>query len=389
MKIGKFSDLKVSIPGFSVMDRYISGELILPFLFGMGLFTSSVLAIDTLFELIRQVTEAGLPLGIALQVLLLKLPGFIVFAFPMSMLLASLMTYSRLTADSEIIALRSIGVSIYRIIVPAFLLSLFVVSITFSLNNFFAPTANYQATLTLEKALDGNKPAFRKNDNILYREYDKVRQTDGSKKTIMSRLFYAEEFDGEQMLGLTILDRSSAGVNRIITSRSATWNIAKNTWDFFNGTIYLIAPDGSYRNIVRFKHQQLALPEAPLDLAKKPKYDEMNLLQAQEYLKILQSGDDDNKEIRKVRVRIQEKMALPFVCLVFGLAGAALGMTPQNTGKATGFGICIILIFSYYLLEFLTTSMGIWGVLPPFLAAWLPNFLGLGAALFLIAKAAR
>ncbi|MGL5878152.1 MAG: LptF/LptG family permease [Xenococcaceae cyanobacterium] len=389
MKIGKFSDLKVSIPGFSVMDRYISGELILPFLFGMGLFTSSVLAIDTLFELIRQVTEAGLPLGIALQVLLLKLPGFIVFAFPMSMLLASLMTYSRLTADSEIIALRSIGVSIYRIIVPAFLLSLFVVSITFSLNNFFAPTANYQATLTLEKALDGNKPAFRKNDNILYREYDKVRQTDGSKKTIMSRLFYAEEFDGEQMLGLTILDRSSAGVNRIITSRSATWNIAKNTWDFFNGTIYLIAPDGSYRNIVRFKHQQLALPEAPLDLAKKPKYDEMNLLQAQEYLKILQSGDDDNKEIRKVRVRIQEKMALPFVCLVFGLAGAALGMTPQNTGKATGFGICIVLIFSYYLLEFLTTSMGIWGVLPPFLAAWLPNFLGLGAALFLIAKAAR
>lgn len=389
MKIGKFSRLKVSIPGFSVMDRYISGELILPFLFGMGLFTSSVLAIDTLFELIRQVTEAGLPLGIALQVLLLKLPGFIVFAFPMSMLLASLMTYSRLTADSEIIALRSIGVSIYRIIVPAFLLSLLVVSITFSLNNFFAPTANYQATLTLEKALDGNKPAFRKNDNILYREYDKVRQTDGSKKTIMSRLFYAEEFDGEQMLGLTILDRSSAGVNRIITSRSATWNIAKNTWDFFNGTIYLIAPDGSYRNIVRFKHQQLALPEAPLDLAKKPKYDEMNLLQAQEYLKILQSGDDDNKEIRKVRVRIQEKMALPFVCLVFGLAGAALGMTPQNTGKATGFGICIVLIFSYYLLEFLTTSMGIWGVLPPFLAAWLPNFLGLGAALFLIAKAAR
>lgn len=389
MKIGKFYRLKVSIPGFSVMDRYISGELILPFLFGMGLFTSSVLAIDTLFELIRQVTEAGLPLGIALQVLLLKLPGFIVFAFPMSMLLASLMTYSRLTADSEIIALRSIGVSIYRIIVPAFLLSLLVVSITFSLNNFFAPTANYQATLTLEKALDGNKPAFRKNDNILYREYDKVRQTDGSKKTIMSRLFYAEEFDGEQMLGLTILDRSSAGVNRIITSRSATWNIAKNTWDFFNGTIYLIAPDGSYRNIVRFKHQQLALPEAPLDLAKKPKYDEMNLFQAQEYLKILQSGDDDNKEIRKVRVRIQEKMALPFVCLVFGLAGAALGMTPQNTGKATGFGICIVLIFSYYLLEFLTTSMGIWGVLPPFLAAWLPNFLGLGAALFLIAKADR
>lgn len=389
MKIGKIEFLKVSIPGFSVMDRYIAGELILPFLFGMGLFTSSVLAIDTLFDLIRKVTESGLPLGIALKVLLLKMPAFIVFAFPMSMLLASLLTYSRLSGDSEIIALRSVGIGIYRIIVPAFLLSLLVVSITFSLNNFFAPTANYQATLTLERALNQDKPALRKNDNILYREYDKVKQADGSEKTVMSRLFYAEEFDGNQMLGLTILDRSDGGVNRIITSRSATWNLSKNTWDFFNGTIYLIAPDGSYRNIVRFKHQQVALPEAPLDLAKKPKYDEMNLFQAQDYLNILESSDSDNQEIRKVRVRIQEKMALPFVCLVFGLVGAALGMTPQNTGKATGFGICVILIFSYYLLEFLTTQMGIWGVLPPFLAAWLPNFLGLGAALFLISKTAR
>jgi lipopolysaccharide export system permease protein len=387
MKLAK--TLKISIPGFSVMDVYIVRELIVPFIFGMGLFTSSVLAIDTLFDLVRKVTESGLPLGIAVTVLLLKMPGFIVFAFPMSMLLASLMSYSRLSSDSEIIALRSIGVSVYRIIVPVLLLSIFVVGITFSLNNFLAPNANYQATLTLEKALKQDKPSFRRSDNILFREYDRVKQPDGSQKTIMSRLFYADEFDGEQMLGLTILDRSDAGVNRIITSRSATWNLAKNKWDFFNGTIYLIAPDGSYRNIIRFQHQELALPDAPLDIAKKPKYDEMNLFQAQEYLDVLQSSDEDNKEIRKVKVRIQEKMALPFVCLVFGLVGAALGMTPQNTGKATGFGICVILIFSYYLLEFFTTSMGIWGVLPPFLAAWLPNFLGLGAALLLIAKAAK
>jgi lipopolysaccharide export system permease protein len=387
MKLGK--TLKVSIPGFSVMDRYITGELIFPFIFGMGLFTSSVLAIDTLFDLVRKVTESGLPLGLALKILLLKMPAFIVFAFPMSMLLASLMAYSRLSSDSEIIALRSIGISIYRIILPAFVMSVAIVGITFFLNNFLAPTANYQATLSLEQALDGDKPSFRKSDNILYREYDKVSQADGSNKNVMSRLFYAEQFDGEKMTGLTILDRSEAGVNRIITSRSATWNLSKNIWDFFNGTIYSIAADGSYRNIVRFKHQQLALPSAPLEIAKKPKYDEMNLLQAQEYLDILQASDNDDKEIRKVKVRIQEKMALPFVCLVFGLVGAALGMAPQNTGKATGFGICVVLIFSYYLLEFITTSMGIWGVLPPFLAAWLPNFMGLGAAFLLIRKAAR
>lgn len=69
------------------------------------------------------------------------------------------------------------------------------------------------------------------------------------------------------MKGLTILDRTQSGVNQVLTAERASWNISENTWDFYDGTVYLIAPDGSYRNIVRFRHQQLALPRAPLDLA--------------------------------------------------------------------------------------------------------------------------
>jgi len=69
------------------MDRYIFIELLLPFLFGMGLFTSLALSIGTLFDLVRRVTESGLPLIIAVKILFLKMPAFVVLAFPMSMLL--------------------------------------------------------------------------------------------------------------------------------------------------------------------------------------------------------------------------------------------------------------------------------------------------------------
>ena len=86
----------------------------------------------------------------------------------------------------------------------------------------------------------------------------------------------------------------------------------------------------------------------------------------------------DEKEIRKLKVRIQEKIALPFVCLVFALIGTAIGAKPQNSGKATSFGICIGLIFSYYLMTFIFSSLGIGGIISPFMAAWLPNFIGLG-----------
>jgi lipopolysaccharide export system permease protein len=380
--------IRFIVPTISVMDRYLVQELILPFLFGIGLFTSLGLSIGNLFYLIRKVTESGLLLSIAFKVLLLKIPEFMVLAFPMSILLASLMAYSRLSSDSELIALRSVGVSLYRLILPAIILSLLVTGMTFFFNDVVTPAANRQATITLEKALNRVKPTFKER-NIVYPEYTKVEFEDGSKQTVLIRLFYAEEFNGQEMRGLTILDLSREGVNQILTSQSATWNIAENVWDFFNGTIYLISPDGAYRNIIRFQHQQLALPRAPLDLAQRPPSEnEMTIAQAREHLEIVKLSGNE-KDIRKLKVRIQEKISLPFVCLVFALIGSAIGIRPQNTNKATSFGICVGLIFSYYLLSFISSSLGIWGVLSPFMAAWLPNFLGLSAGGLLLIQSAK
>lgn len=388
IEVEKAKGHKIQFPRFSRLDIYLAGEIILPFLFGMGLFTSLGISIGTFFDLVRRVTEFGLPLTTALAILLLKLPGFIVLAFPMSMLLATLMAYSRLSSDSELIALRSLGISTYRLLLPAVFISLLVTGCAFFTNDVIAPAATKQAGLTLEQALNQERPTFKER-NIIYPEYGKIKGENGNEQTVLKRLFYAEEFNGKEMQGLTILDRTQAGVNQIVTSQAATWNVNENTWDFFNGTMYLIAPDGSYRNIVRFEHQQLALPRAPLDLARQEqRNDEMNIAQSREYLQVLKLSGNE-KKIRKLEVRIQEKIALPFVCLVFGLIGAGLGMRPQQTNKATSFGICVGLIFTYYLLSFITSSLGIWGIFSPFFAAWLPNLLGLTAAIILIRQSAR
>ena len=385
MKIGAFKLFDRSNIGLSIMNFYIIKELILPFLFGMGIFTSLGLSIGAVFELIRKVTDSGLDWGVAGKVLLLKMPEYIVFAFPMSILLATLMTYSRLSSDSELVALRGIGVSIYRLILPAIAFSLCIVAITFFFNNFVAPAASYQASVTLKEALGKTKPDFQ-TENILFPEYKRIEAEDGDRE-VLSRLFYAEQFDGEQMKNITVLDRSSRSIGQIVTARSAQWNILENIWDFYDGTIYLIGEDGSYNNIVRFQHQQLALPQTAFDITKKgKKTKEMNIIEAREYVKTIEQSGNEQRA-RKWQVRIHEKVALPFACLVFALSGAVLGVRPQNSSKATGFGICIGLIFGYYLLSFISQSLGISGVLPPWLAAWLPNFLGLGAAGGLLAKA--
>lgn len=369
------------------MDRYIFAELMLPFLFGVGAFSSLGVSVDALFDLIRKITESGLAVGIAVQVFLLRLPQFIVYSFPMSTLLANLTTYSRLASDSELTAMKACGVSIYRMILPALGLCFLITGLTFVFNESIVPAANYQSTITLKKALNNEQPAF-KEKNILYQEFKNAGSGDNEDE--LSRIFYAKEFDGQRMQNLTILDFSHEGLNQIVSARSATWNANENLWDFSNGTIYVVSPDGSFRNIVKFDTQQLKLPRAPLDLASNRRdYDEMNIAQSLDYLNLLkQSGGQD--KIRKLRVRIQQRIALPFVCISFGLVGAALGARlRRTTGRATGFALSVIIVFGYYLLAFISGAIAQIGWISPVLGGWLPNLLGLLIAGFLLVRSSR
>ncbi len=376
--------------GISVMDRYIFTQLLMPFLFGVGAFSSIVLAIGSLFDLVRQVAESGLPITVAIEVMALKMPQFVVYSFPMSLLLTGMMTYGKFSSDSEIIAFRSCGVSVYRLILPALVLSVIVTGITFFFNELLVPTSSQRATTTLTRALKQDKPTFKK-DNIVQPEYKTVER-DGKKEQVLVRLFYAEKFDGKTMTGLTILDKSQAdrGLSQILNAQSAVWDSTKNTWDFSNGTIYLIAPDASYRNIVTFKHQQLQLPQSPFELAaldnKNP--EEMSVGEAMDYLDQIQITGD-RKKILTVAVTIQRKLAFPFVCIVFGLIGSAMGIRPQRSGKATSFGVSVLMIFGYYLMMFIFGALGQAEIISPFLAGWLPNFIGLAIGGWLVAQAAK
>ena len=371
------------LPRIPIMDRYIARELSFPFLFGVGAFSSIGVSIGALFELIRKVTEFGLPASLAFEVFVLSLPEFIVLAFPMSTLLATMMTYSRFSSDSELIALRGCGVSVKRIVVPAVILSLLITGLSFAVNEVIAPASTERAKLLLAKALDEEKPPF-KEGNITFQQ-----QEDDE----LIRFFHAQDFDGTVMRGITVVDFSQEeaedGLKQIVSADAAQWDFNRNLWEFTNGTIYAVSPNGSFRQIVRFDRQDLQLPRTPLDLAQRPKKDEeMNIAEAKDYLEILrQTGDE--KAVRKLEVSIQNKYSVPFACVVFGLVGSAVGIRPQRTGKATSFGVSIVIIFGYYLLSFITAAMGESGLISPFVAGWLPLSIGLSAGVALLVKISR
>ncbi|MBD2089152.1 LptF/LptG family permease [Microcoleus sp. FACHB-1515] len=369
------------------MDGYILRELLLPFLFGVGVFSSLGVSVGALFELIRRLTEAELTFPLAAQILLLRLPQFVAYAFPMSMLLAALMTYSRLSSDSELVALKGCGISVARLILPAVFLSLVVTGVTFAFNEFIVPAANYRATLLYERAIGEEKPTFREK-NIFYQEFQTVGEGE-DKERELSRLFYAKEFDGRTMKGLTILDFSREGLSQIVSAQAAQWNEPDSTWDFVDGTIYVVSSDGSFRNILKFDQQQLPLPRTPLDFASEDRNtDEMNIVETARYRELVaQSGDD--AKVRRLSVRMQNKMALPFACLTFGLVGGVLGTRPQRANRATSFAVSVVMIFGYYLMSAVTMAIAETGTISPFLGAWLPNICGVLAGILLLMRFSR
>ncbi|AFY77328.1 putative permease [Pleurocapsa sp. PCC 7327] len=377
--------LKSQLGGISIMDRYIVTELIGPFLLSIGIFSSLGVAIGYSSDLINKVIESNLPIVQAAQVLLLKVPEFISYALPISVLLSSLMAFGRLSNNSEIIALRGCGVSLYRIVAPAIALSLLVTGITFLFNELVVPAANYRATAILVESIQEEHPFWQTRD-IFYPDYEKVTLPNGETRQRLKSLFYAKQFDGKQMKMLTILQWLGENLNQIIISDSASWNGEQQTWDFFNGTIYKIASDTSYDETLSFDRRQIPFSRVPFDLAvlgRDP--DEMNIAQAQAYMKLLrQTGDE--KKLLMFEVRTQQKMAFPFVCLVFGVVGSALGSRPQHVSRATSFGLSVAIVFLYYVLGFSLGSFGTIGIFSPFLAAWLPNFIGLGVGLWLLGR---
>ncbi|MGB2924471.1 MAG: LptF/LptG family permease [Limnothrix sp.] len=364
---------------FSLVDRYIMAQLLLPFFFGLGIFTSLGLSIGVLFDVMRKVVANDITAAIAAQILALRLPEFLVLGLPMAVLLGCLSAYSGLSTYSEIIALRSAGLSPIRLMVPCVMAGLLVTGVTFYLNDLIVPQTTRQATITLNTAMGEEADDFQKK-NIIYPEYQRLDEESGDRREVLKTLFYAERFDGQTMRKLTVLDRAEINTSKIITAAAASWNAEQKGWDMRQGSIYQIGENGSFNNIQAFDSQFLNLSQAPLILATQcQRSNEMDLQVIDLCLDSLALSRNE-KKIRQLQVKRQEKFALPAICVVFAIVGAAIGLRPQNSSRATSVGLSVIIVFSYYLISVITSSMGVWGTLTPVVGAWLPNLLGLVAA---------
>ncbi len=380
--------LVIRIP---LIDRWLLGQLLPPMLFAIGAFTAVSLSVGIMFDLVRKIVEFGLPLQIALKILILKLPGFLVLSFPMSMLLATLLAFGKLSSNSELLALKSLGVANRRIVVPAIVLSIFMTFLTFTFNDSLVPISNRVAENTLRESLgkaigseEGKHIMFSRYGSQIYPSNEVTKSQEN-----LTHIFYAKYFRNNFMEEVTLIDFSRIGFEQILKAEKAEYDQRKNLWKFYNGRL-IITKDNGETSSVNFTTYQYPLGEGPLQLAKVPSdANDMTVRQAINAEELYMKAGNI-KEARRMRVRIQEKFTLPSACIVFGLIGSSFGIRSiSRSSKSQGFGISVLMIFGYYVLSFFSSSLGVKGVLNPLLAAWLPVFLSISLAIFLLRKASR
>ena len=385
---GGFRRLIIKTP---LVDRWLISQLLPPMFFAIGAFTTVSLSVGIMFDLIRKIVEFGLPFQIALKVMILKLPGFLVLSFPMSMLLATLLAYGKLSSNSELLALRSLGYTNKRIIVPVVFLSLLMTLITFNFNDSLVPISNRVAENIMRSSL-GKAISSEEGKHIMFSRYGS--QIDSSNKISesnenLTHIFYAKFFRNNFMEEVTLIDYSRIGIEQTLKAKKGEFDQNNNLWIFYDGRLTITQDDGTV-SFVNFNKYQYPLGEGPRDLAKVPSdSNDMTLKQAKK-AKALYQKSGNIKEARRMSVRIQEKFTLPAACLVFGLIGSGFGLRSiSRSSKSQGFGLSVLLIFGYYILSFFSSSLGVKGIINPFVAAWTPVFISITVGLLLIKRASK
>ena len=372
------------------MDRWLIAQLLPPMLFAISAFTVISLSVGVMFDLIRKIVEFGLPLFLAIKVLFYSLPSFLVLSFPMAVLLSTLLAYGKLSANSELLALKSLGIKTSRIIAPAIAFSIFMTGLTFYFNDNLVPASNMLAESTLRAGIGSSFSSEKGKDNIMFSRYGSKIDSATNKPTktnqFLTHIFYASLFENNIMQEVTVLDFSRQDIQQILKAKSAVFDKKNSSWIFTNGSIVSIDQGGQTTNI-QFEKYRYPFIEGPLDLARIPKdATEMSLKQALEAERIYKETGN-LKEIRRIQVRIQEKFTLPCACLVFGLIGSSLGSKSNlRSSKSQGFGLSVILILIYYVMSFVFSSLGVKGLFSPIIATWLPVLISMGGGIYFLRK---
>lgn len=358
-----------------LIDSYIIKELLIPFLSGILAFTIILTGSTVLFDLIGHAVKYNIPLKSLITIILLKLPFVIGIAIPMSTLFSTITVFGRLANDLEILALRSNGISILRLLVPVFFVGIFISMISLWFNEVLIPNSSTASKNLLLNYKNVKKPKIQTNINIT--EY---------KNKLPYRIINIAEKEGLNFKNITVAEYEKGELSRLIRSKSGQW-VNGGGWVFFDGIMHIFQKNNLDKiSIINFKKEFINIDINPTDLSNRNKsIEEMNQKEIKERIKFLtKTGNDPIKLIMDLHM----KNAIAFSSLIYCFLGASMGLKPHRKTSAMGIGISLIVIFIYIILMAIGNGLGLSKTIHPIIAAWFPNIVIGIISIFLVKKLA-
>lgn len=367
--------------GLHRIDWLIIEEMSGPWLFGVAMFTTLIVA-STFLNKITDYIVHGISGMMVAELTLLLLPSVIVKTFPMAMLLAGLLGFGRLSSDSEVIALRAAGTSVLRIMLPVAGMSFAVALLAFLVNEAVVP----EATM---KSVELQNEAARTIDIKFMQPISQPIVEDGQ----LVGMVVAQDFNLKTgtLSGATIISYGKNGAPTFyLFAReldAKLGGLKKGGGWHIRGGGQLVSADAQFKLDIKDEAWPSEIPklntspEELLTVTTAVGFDSYDMKDFKEYIDTKRM--DKNvlpSVIRNLEFAYWNKIALPLGAIVFGLLGAPLGIRNIRAGAATGFALSIGIIFAY--LE-LSNFMNVWamgGLIPPYLASFTPLAIGLACS---------
>ena len=365
------SDLpRFFIPFPNIIDRYIMRKYLTIFGF---VFVSmvSVYAIVNFFERIDSVYEHNKPVSLLFSFIWYKIPESVQYIFPVTVLTATLLSFGLLTKFNEITAMKACGISLYRIMIPALVLSGLVSVFSFYIQENILPVSNRRAEQVWNEILDLPARSYGHLDRrwVLSRSKD--------------RIYYYRYFDQNasafSQISIFDIDETSWALEKRIYSekghlqeRSLALTEAW-TWEFSGSRL------ASYD-----KHDTTMLSQVEersyfLKEWKEP--DQMSYRELQDYISQI---DEKGFETLKFKVDLNFKLTFPLAGFIMALLGIPFAFTMGKRGTLVGIGLSMAIAIVYWGAIAVFRSLGYVNYLGPFLAAWGPTLIFGAVGLYLI-----
>ena len=371
MSAGYF--LRIANSLMRIISRYILKELGGPFL-GALFVSTIILAAGNIMQTADMIVNKGVEFVQVAKIFLYFLPYVLIFTIPISVLSSVLLGFGRLSGDNEVTALRTSGVSIYKVVFPVLICGFIISLFSVPLNDRILPQSEFAAR-KLIKSIGLRHPAAMLDSGIFV-------------KGFKNYIIFIHSIKGNVLKDIRIYQpREGKSTRTIIAERgeviplpeknSVKLKLEKGIADEISAE----KPDEFYELSFEEYHLTLNVQNTidVVKIQKKPREKSIKELQSD-----INRFKKDAIEVTPLEIELHKKIALAFSNFVFVIAAIPLAISTHRREKFIGFGLAIILFLLYWSIMLGGIAVAIRGIIPPWLGVWSADILlsAMGIVLF-------